>query len=1755
MHTRGRILLLIAASVFLFVGHAFSQAVEICNDGKDNNGDGVIDCADAQCIFAANIEKGCRCFDGIDNDGDGKIDAADTDCASYYGLTFVGAGSTCSIQPPPGTGFSSIAPPQMSAQNTADTPAKIVVGDMNNDGMPDVVITSKWNSTVQVVATTTIGGFSAGDIMSDFRTPGSGIFPLAGSKYVFEHEAMIADINKDKIGELYVIASERGGSPNNKPVKFYLCGFKYAPGSLVPLFNAVYLGPDRPGSPGIADFDGDGKAEVYIKNRIYAAESGVLLADPGGNWDQVVNSGPVAVNILGDSKLELVCGPIIYSVPSLASRTLQVLTVAKDMNTLGITYYPKGYLDLNEFGVDQASTTSTADFDGDGFIDVLMTGAINCSGNEAAPCANSITTIFYWNVNKNTVKTFTPPDATYPNGWIWGTGRINLGDANGDGKLEALFVAGTQLFCIGLDAGGNFTQLWVRTINDALSGILSLTVYDFNNDGKPEVVYRDTQELAVVDGLTGATKIWSASCKSHTFTEGPVVADVNGDGNTDICVPCYTNDAVFDITKSTPQQQSLGQTRLFYSSTNAWLPTRKVWNQHGYYVTNINDNLTLPFPQMDPSLIFSNAPCPNGLPGPQRPLNLFMNQVPRLSQSGCPEFPAPDLTYFGDDPATPGVDTNGDGVYTPTVVITPPICGDLAIKASFNIINNGDLPISDNVPVSFFNGDPTANPVTATRLYNTTLTIVNLQVGQTLATPTLTFNGPGTTFPLYIVIYNDGSVLPISLAGQSNKECSIANNMYTVMITPDPFTVTVEKLADDFKCSNAAPDNGQLRVHIFKGATEVVDYSPYAFQWYTGLTTASPIAAPQGTQYNLINVADGTYSVVVTNTQKGCKSALISGTVARLGNDPPIQVNLVSHQTVCNPPNGELMAVITDGTIGYTFTWFDVALNPLGISGPDAKNLTAGNYIVQVSKNGCTKLSPQTTVNGPKVPDAQATTLQNVVDCSNPNTGSIQADAYFNGVLQNPANYTFDWYFYNNVTSTRGSILPPIYGTGQIRTGLPVGYYQATIKDNATQCLSGQFPIAQVQSATVIPDPPQITQLAPQTSCDPSKPNGSLIANAYVGGVLQNPSGFTFQWFKGQNTLPANLVATVSGINGQQVNQVAGGGIPYTVKITTPFNCFATAEFTIAEVINVPVITLVQLTPNSVCDAAKATNPYNGSIQATVTFGASSVTLPDNNYVFTWYNGPTVSDPVIPVADSKNPILSGLKDGSYTAIVQRTDLFCTSVPKTQTVVKATVLPVLSATSTGSNNCDPALTPDGTVAVTVTNPVAGDVFGYQWYSGNAVFAPNALGAANNGLTATAIKVGGPVGAPKPYTVLVSNKTTGCENNTTQFVADNSVIPVLSFASIVPNSICSPATSFNGSLTAQVDNIPAGYTIADYLFKWYDGNSNASPVDPTSTSALLNKLDAGFYTVDGKNTKTGCQSAPITNQVPNAKIFPTLVPTSTGSHNCDPAKTPDGTASVSISNIQPGDAFTYQWYTGNAVGVGPLGGANNGTSATAIKVGGPVGAPNPYTVLVTNTTSGCTNFTTSSVPDNSIVPILSLTPADNSICNAALGFNGSISTGFVDTNGAADPHTYVWSTGITMASPMAGQAGAILTGRNGGFYTATTTNTVLGCTSSPVTTEIKNNQVLPAISAVPTPSTNCPGGADNGIVVATVTNAGANTFSFAWHKGNLITDPPVASANASPNSTISNQQGGKNYTVEVTNDQTGCKKSLYPNSSGQ
>ena len=53
---------------------------EDCTDGVDNDGDGYIDCEDAECLSDDDCELVEDCTDSIDNDGDGDVDCDDSDC-------------------------------------------------------------------------------------------------------------------------------------------------------------------------------------------------------------------------------------------------------------------------------------------------------------------------------------------------------------------------------------------------------------------------------------------------------------------------------------------------------------------------------------------------------------------------------------------------------------------------------------------------------------------------------------------------------------------------------------------------------------------------------------------------------------------------------------------------------------------------------------------------------------------------------------------------------------------------------------------------------------------------------------------------------------------------------------------------------------------------------------------------------------------------------------------------------------------------------------------------------------------------------------------------------------------------------------------------------------------------------------------------------------------------------------------------------------------------------------------------------------------------------------------------------------------------------------------------------------------------------------------------------------------------------------------------------------------------------------------
>ena len=57
-------------------------AVEVCDDGLDNDGDLEVDCRDSDCAADLDCAPEIDCNDGLDNDHDGSTDCADLDCAA-----------------------------------------------------------------------------------------------------------------------------------------------------------------------------------------------------------------------------------------------------------------------------------------------------------------------------------------------------------------------------------------------------------------------------------------------------------------------------------------------------------------------------------------------------------------------------------------------------------------------------------------------------------------------------------------------------------------------------------------------------------------------------------------------------------------------------------------------------------------------------------------------------------------------------------------------------------------------------------------------------------------------------------------------------------------------------------------------------------------------------------------------------------------------------------------------------------------------------------------------------------------------------------------------------------------------------------------------------------------------------------------------------------------------------------------------------------------------------------------------------------------------------------------------------------------------------------------------------------------------------------------------------------------------------------------------------------------------------------------
>jgi hypothetical protein len=180
-------------------------------------------------------------------------------------------------------------------------------------------------------------------------------------------------------------------------------------------------------------------------------------------------------------------------------------------------------------------------------------------------------------------------------------GAPTIADFDGDGLPE-----------VGIAAQGAYV-VWKQGLNDWLwkaptrdcSSNTGSSVFDFEGKGQANVVYSDQCNFRVYDGRTGKelVKEKNSSCTAY---EMPIVADIDGTGRARVLVPnnnvCDYNCPDWPAGTSKTGQQSgsrLVGLKALASASDKWVNTLSVWNEHGYHMTNVNLDGTLPFPEVN----------------------------------------------------------------------------------------------------------------------------------------------------------------------------------------------------------------------------------------------------------------------------------------------------------------------------------------------------------------------------------------------------------------------------------------------------------------------------------------------------------------------------------------------------------------------------------------------------------------------------------------------------------------------------------------------------------------------------------------------------------------------------------------------------------------------------------------------------------------------------------------------------------------------------------------------------------------------------------------------------------------------------------------------------------------------------------------------------------------------------------------------------------------------------------------------------
>jgi Secretion system C-terminal sorting domain len=822
----------------------------------------------------------------------------------------------------------------------------------------------------------------------------------------------------------------------------------------------------------------------------------------------------------------------------------------------------------------------------------------------------------------------------------------------------------------------------------------------------------------------------------------------------------------------------------------------------------------------------------------------------------------------------------------------------------------------------------------------------------------------------------------------------------------------------------------------------------------------------------------GTYTVVATNPSTGCSNGM-SGTAIVVINSLPTNFTVSGSGNYCLGGTG--VAVLLGGsTVGVNYQLY----NGLTMVGSPIAGTGFG-----------LNFGPQTAAGTYTVVATNA-----VTGCSRTMTGSAVI-----GINPLPAVFTVagGGTYCAGAPGMHVTLSGSVSGTNYqlFNSGLPVGAtvpgtgtaldfgfepggaYTVVATITATGCINN---MSGGVSISLNPAPALYTISGGGSYC----PGGTGL---HVG-LVSSAIGVNYQLYKGLVPVGSPISGTGAALDFGL--QLAAG--TYTVSgINSTTGCTATMTgSTTITILPLPVLHNVT-GGGGVCAGGPG-----------VSIGVDNSNTGTNYQLYT--GGLPVGSPVPGITSF--PIDFGVQTvpGVYTVVATNTTTGCSTLMTGNAVINLNSAPLVFNVTGGGNYCS-----GGTgVNVGLTSSTIG--VNYQLYAG--------FGAMGAPVTGTGLALSfGPQTVAGPYTVVATNATTGCAKNMngTATVGINA-LPALH------------TLTGGGNYCAGSTGIAIGLDGSDAGIKYQLLNGLTAVGGPVAgTGGVISfgpQTFSGTYTVVATNPSTTCTNTMSGVANVNVDPLPGLYTVSGGGHYCS------GTGGVTIMLSGSDAGINYQLYNGiTAVGA-PQAGTNLGLTFSGITAAG------TYTIVATNTVTGCISTMTGSVTVTiDPLPTTYLVTGGGIYCASGPGLHVYLSGSNVGIN-------YQLFNGLTaMGAPITGTGIGLDFGLQtaAGSYTVVATNATTTCTNLMTgSATIVINPLPTMFTVVSTSSNYCVGG--SGVDIALTGSAIGTTYQL--YNGTTTIGSPIAGTGAAIDFGYIFPAGA--YTVVATITATGCSTNMAP-----